>query len=352
MTSTRYPVFGTPRAVVRASRRGFTLMELLIVILIIGLLAGLSVAALAGAAEQARATRTRAIVNKLDQLIMAKYEGYRTRTLPIRTTGLSPGNAALARLAAMRELMRMELPDRRTDVVNLTTYGMESTATGMPQAALQRTYYRKALAATGGTMAAPGAIANWTRQHEGAECMFLIVSAMHDGDKNAIDFFSATEIGDVDQDGLKEILDGWGNPIEFLRWAPAYTIQNVGTITQQNGSGIDAPDPFDPVRADPRWRDSATPNGNEPYYLRPLIFSSGQDESFDVATILEEPMSGTFRYILTATAPYASSQANDPYFVPPSSWSQSPVGSVGDIDGDGNPQGWLDNITNHYQEPQ
>jgi prepilin-type N-terminal cleavage/methylation domain-containing protein len=339
-------------------RRGFTLMELLIVILIIGLLVGLSVAALVGAAEQARASRTRSIINKLDQLILSKYDSYRTRRLPIRTTGASPQVAGQVRLAAMRELMRMELPDRRTDVVDYgsATRNPESTASGMPLASLQRMYWRKALVSVGGdpnNVMTYAALNNWTRQHQGSECLYLIVSAMHDGDKNAIDFFSPDEIGDVDADGMKEILDGWGNPIEFLRWAPAYTTQNVGEITQQNGNGSLAPDPFDPVRADPRWRDSPMPNGNEPYYLRPLIFSPGKDDSYDVSTILEDPnsMNSDFRYSRSHT--YGSwNVANDPYFQPPAAWSQLPLGSVGDIDGDGNAGGWLDNITNHYQEPQ
>ena len=124
MTSTRYSVLGTPGCAVRPRRgRGFTLMELLIVILIIGLLAGLSVAALAGAAEQARASRTRSIVNKLDQLILSKYESYRTRTLPIRTTSLTPQAAATARLSAMQELMRLELPDRISDLCDAVEIG-------------------------------------------------------------------------------------------------------------------------------------------------------------------------------------------------------------------------------------
>ena len=32
--------------------------------------------------------------------------------------------------------------------------------------------------------------------------------------------FSGSEIADVDGDGWKMFIDGWGNPIGFLRWAP------------------------------------------------------------------------------------------------------------------------------------
>src|SRR5262245_32488022 len=67
-------------------RRGFTLTELLIVILIIGIMTGLALSAMSGATELACEQRTRSIIAKLDQLIMERYEGFRTRAVPVNTT--------------------------------------------------------------------------------------------------------------------------------------------------------------------------------------------------------------------------------------------------------------------------
>lgn len=340
----------------------FTLMELLIVILIIGLLVGLSVAAYVGAAEQARANRTRAIISKLDQMISSKWDTYKTRRLPIRTTGMRPksepfvdanGNgfwdggesftdqapfngtydrgAGYARLMAMRELQRMELPDRNTDVAELSAGSIEVTATGMPQASLQRTYWRKAMVAMGGdpqNSATWGAIANWTPQNQGSECLYLIVSAMQDGDKNGLDFFTPDEIGDTDQDGMREILDGWGRPIGFLRWAPAFTVENVGIVSSQvsslnNGVPVQ-PDPFDIIKEDAR----------DTFALRPLLVSGGRDGVIDVAMDFG---SSTFRY---------SQNRNDPYYTP-----AGPLVPLGTVNIAGNGE-WLDNITNQDQTPQ
>src|SRR6185503_20706611 len=93
-----------------APRRSFTLMELLIVLLIITILAALAMSAMAGATELAREQRTRAILTKLDQLIMDEYEGYRTRAVPVRMlAGTNPRVAAQNRLNGLRELMRLEM---------------------------------------------------------------------------------------------------------------------------------------------------------------------------------------------------------------------------------------------------
>jgi prepilin-type N-terminal cleavage/methylation domain-containing protein len=106
-------------------KRGFTLTELLIVIMIIVILAGLALSAMSAAAELAREQRTRAIIAKLDQLIMEKYEGYRTRAVPLSLATRRPNDpndrtpqrtASLARLYGLRELMRLELPDRISDL--------------------------------------------------------------------------------------------------------------------------------------------------------------------------------------------------------------------------------------------
>jgi prepilin-type N-terminal cleavage/methylation domain-containing protein len=327
-------------------RRAFTVMELLIVIMIIGLLVGLSIAAYVGAAEQARASRTRAIVNKLDQLITAKYDSYLTRRLPIRTTGLSPQIAGAYRLNGLHELMRMELPDR---VIDVTTAPQDIDPRGtvtytLTQPALHRAYQRKVNA-------------SWTASFQGSECLYLIVSTMQDGDKNAIDFFSPDELGDTDGDGMIEILDGWGNPIEFLRWAPGYS-ENAGPDGQWgvsgsdddgNGTADDLPeagyptsddvvpptlqsrkerDPYDPLRLVP---------GS--FALKPLIVSPGRDDQYDINTEDRSPI---------YNAHYMSgqgTQAGNIYGM------YDGTGALIDPNGDGS-NGALDNITNHYQEPQ
>jgi prepilin-type N-terminal cleavage/methylation domain-containing protein len=334
--------------------RAFTLMELLIVMMIMTLLAGLALSALAGATEAAREQRTRAIIAKIDQLIMERYESYRTRAVPIRITAdyvRTNGKTAAARmrLNALRELMRMELPDRRTDIAFLAgnpptlepaVVGFPPSIPTMPIASLQRSYFRTAVRTLGGNPSVQSTytvLSKWTQQNEGSECLYLILSSMQDGDKNALDYFGPEEIGDTDNDGMKEVLDAWGEPIHFLRWAPGFVIQNDGAITTQTADATTASDPFDPAKADARWSNANEPI--KPYALRPLIFSSGRDRVADIATILVTGSNADFRYTQTPTP-------NDPYYIP-TTGNQKPIGTPYDADQDGE-FAYQDNITNHF----
>jgi hypothetical protein len=189
---------------------------------------------------------------------------------------------------------------------------------------------------------------------------------MKDGDKSALEFFTPDEIGDVDGDGMKEILDGFGRPIEFLRWAPGYSIEQPGPdlergvagnddngnmatdefaefllagddftyeLTPQSRNRVEYPDQFDPIGLD------LTSFG-----LRPLIVSSGPDKEFDLFTDL-----------ITAEGPphrYSGGGNNDfPLpcirFLPTVPLCGTPM----DRDGDG-VLTYGDNITNHFIEPQ
>lgn len=261
--------------------RGFTLTELLVVVVILGMLAALVLGALQAGRESAREARTKATIAKLHNIIMAQYESYRTRRVPVNTTGMTPPQAAAARLAMLRAIMRLEMPERWTDVVfdpqnplaNNPSLGRPqpnpaSVPGGMvpwPGVAQRyyRTYVRQFQQANGDFQV--------INENAPAECLYLIVSASPD----ALAQFHENEIGDTDGDGLMEFLDGWGNPIFFLRWAPGFNNSdlqpNVPPLTPADAAKNEH-DPFDPRRVDPAaWR------------LVPLIYSAGPDGQYHVA---------------------------------------------------------------------
>jgi hypothetical protein len=301
-------------------------VELMVAVAVAALLAATVLMALWGAQEEARDARTQSQIARLNEWIMTRWESYASRQVPIVYFG--PGNTPFvptpreklqARLILLRDLMRMELPDRKTDVLlpksQVTFRDANGNVRGFAQLArepqLWREYNRRVKP-------------TWTEQFQGAECLYLIISVMRDENSTALEFFQDNEIGDVDQDGMLEILDGWGNPISFLRWAPGFDSQ--AQIPNRNR----APDYFDPLHVDPRW---ANPNEVVPFNLMPLIFSPGPDRSYGLITDTSGPP--FHAYPLTTPLPV------DPYA------PVSPGVYIGQRDGTSDAD---DNITNHLIE--
>jgi hypothetical protein len=233
-------------------------------------------------------------------------------------------------------------------------------SSGIAMPALARSYKRLAMRniATSGQP--------WSDNFQGAECLYLILSTMKDHDKSALDYFSTDEIGDVDGDGFKEILDAWGRPIEFIRWPAGYVREQPGpdmewgdvsvdddgdsttdefdgefyfagtddfvwTSTSQTRDSRVAPDPFDPLKVDTRWTN--TDPVDRPFAISPLICSAGPDGAYD----LNVPAVDQF------------SLGNDPYY----GIGGAPtllVGTPADSGADDDNVLSNDNITNHAPE--
>jgi prepilin-type N-terminal cleavage/methylation domain-containing protein len=290
------PTGSASRSDQRPSTAAFTLVELLVSISIVAILASTVMFAMAGVQETARQDRTRAQIARIHTLIAEKWEGYRTRRVPMvlpsyrsfraaemrsaeryRTLRITQ-NLAKTRIDAVRELMRMELPDRKTDLL------------APPQVLAQEPLLWRAYRKQAARMVAPrdwtDNVRGWTPDNETAECLYLILSQIRDGDTTALEFLSPREIGDVDKDGMLEILDGWGEPIRFLRWAPGFAA--VGGYQEPLAPDHKpTADPFDP-------RGVYAQSGS--FALYPLIFSAGADKLHEIRTSLDVPSGGGFGY--------------------------------------------------------
>jgi prepilin-type N-terminal cleavage/methylation domain-containing protein len=403
---------------------GFTLIELMVTILIISILAGLFLGALSRAQTQANIAHTQSLIAKLNSQLMLRYESYRTRRLPIDTTtwdpwltvngsplppvppgalnvqqdeelaSMQPRHAAAHRLAAIRELMRMELPDRWTDVTDFPvvyhyapealSFLVNSQRQVIPQTATNQSYRRRLTS-------------NYSIQYEDAECLYLIVTGGLADNTMAGEQISPNDIGDADGDGMLEFHDAWGNPIHFLRWAPGFggTLPGSSTVIPSDlqpydpnnvytdNSGTPHPDPrfvvsrhdqFDPLKlqATPQRNLSASPPYfEEGFALYPLIYSAGPDGITDLCRQSTDasgnPQSPLFSY--SGTNPSYNGQPNffvgdkstltGTYSLPPNAFPYNPYqlvvsrgaqtqfGAGEDDNGDGDNTGWTDNITNH-----
>ncbi len=313
------------------SRTAFTLVELLVTITIIGILAGVVFGALSSARETAREAKTKSLITRLDRIIMQRYESYRTRRVPVDTSGIPRNDPQYvtrivrARLDAVRDLMRMEMPDRWADVTDLPIALPDPP--GLSQ--LYKMQYDQAV--TAGLMPSD--------QFAPAECLYMIVATGSPEDREQ---FTQGEIGDADGDGWLEFHDGWGMPISFLRWAPGFNVSdvqpNIEVWDDSDAASLQARqlaaeqdhDPFDPRRADTDMTDpniaNHLPRG---WRLVPLIYSNGPDKDADISQ-------GPQAFSYAQTLPYA-----------PNPYSQA-VGEPVDVEQDG--LNHYDNIHNHHIE--
>jgi prepilin-type N-terminal cleavage/methylation domain-containing protein len=330
-----------PHSTLRTPHSAFTLVELLVVMAIMGILASIVLFALAGVTESAKFDKTKATIEKLSTIVMAKYESYRTRRAPITIpAGTIPRVAAQWRVDAIRELMRLEMPDRLTDITDdPVIYATAGASTGprIPRPSVS-THYKAILASN------PSA----TSSFQGAKCLYLFVSTGTD-DPDVMEQFRPDEFG-VDSDGMKYFIDGWGKPIGFLRWAPGFPSPlqpwNVNATDPLGNPNTKvyptAADPFDPMGV-------YKPASGEPFYnpapnsaqmyppLYPLIYSPGPDGIYDLVT---DGAKTSIKYS-TTTPP------NNPYYYD----SGGMLGTPQDLpSASGPPNGEdnsIDNVTNH-----
>ncbi len=352
---------------------------------------------------------------------MQKYESYRTRRLPISIPAmvLDPTNGpkdsmnnpvpiptparaiALARCDAIRQLMRMEMPERWTDVIDdpqpitvrqpgsppgsaspwvyfdvasATPDGKGGYTVGNPAVVtMQRpscsqgylAFYTAVYGATKSGNDPPAAAA----KQQAAKCLYLLITMGLD-DPDALENFSQQDIVDFDKSGCKEFVDAWGNPIWFLRWAPGM----VSAL--QPDAPAPAPAPGSTAR-DQRMRDLTDPTGiygspqpgalvqnpatsnqasgpgrtviGNTFALYPLIFSAGPDGNYDTVAEWFKNGGGFFHYASTIPAnnPFASvsDTTNFPCAVPAASgYGGGPFGAP--FCDPGRAFGIFDNITN------
>lgn len=223
-----------------ACRRAFSLVEVLVTIAITLTLASMTLAAVSVASGSGKKVRTRAIIAKLDAIIMSQYASYAGRSVAATSDA--------ARGEALRTLAKGDLPDNWSTVASLAAKS-ESELT--PH---QRAY-----------------VAIWTSVDQAQvvvsngspECLFLAV--MHGGLADCLDCDSLRiEVGDTDNDGMPEFLDAWSRPIGFLH-APSGLRLPFNSRTNFFSSAL----PFDPVVAT-----SLDARGG---LMRPLIVSAGTD---------------------------------------------------------------------------
>jgi prepilin-type N-terminal cleavage/methylation domain-containing protein len=246
------------------ARRGFTLVELMVTLVIIAILSSLSLAGLNGARHRSKFTKTQSTLRKIDDAIGAQFDSYARRRLPLLSTTVSGSVRAMERLRAVRALQVLEMPDSWGDVAD--NIGTVATFPSYLQTGPVRAYAAFKSASTSRTDA-----------FGSAECLYMTL-ARSGFEPDQVEQFRTDEIFDFDKDNVPEFKDGWNTPIAFIRWAPGFS---AGVSTHP--IWVSPIQINDPARFhDPLDIQNVDATG---YALRPLIVSAGPDELMRVSQV-------------------------------------------------------------------
>jgi prepilin-type N-terminal cleavage/methylation domain-containing protein len=261
----RKPLLATrcrPSSSSHRQNRGFSLTELLVAIAIIAVLMSLSAVAVNAARNSQKVNQTRLTISKLNRIISEQLRRYDSRyiaesLLPDATS--VPNRSAARAWYIRRNLVTGDMPDRWSDVAVIATG--TSTFTTPSQNAYRKVWLSLTDVQQGYPPSSPNQDPkiNVRIAHESAECLFLVI--MHGGFADCLDCgpLRSSEVGDKDQDGMPEFWDAWGNPIEFLLWAPGLELP-VGTNFFSAGAAFPTTGVVRPMLG-----------------LRPVIYSTGPD---------------------------------------------------------------------------
>jgi prepilin-type N-terminal cleavage/methylation domain-containing protein len=262
------------------TKGAFTLIELLVVVVIISILSSLSLAGLAGARQRAKIDKTKSTIRKLHETLLPQYDGYVSRRVPLPSSSGSRATIAQERLERLRAIALYEMPDSWLDTTPSANSATLSASTVIPGPVYGTTisgtipaYAFTAKSKAYGAfrqatqIAAAGKLSHTFRS---SECLFLIVTRGIDN-ASPLENFRGDEIGDVDADSAPEFIDGWGNPIAFIRW-PTGFVSPLSHL-QINDPNL-AHDPWDPMRVE------------EPAFsLTPLVYSAGPDTEYGLVQL-------------------------------------------------------------------
>lgn len=257
----------------RTSRRGFTLIELMAVIAIIGVLTTLTAVAAFKMIGNRQRKNTEASLDKLASVLRQRMaqviDDARNETIPPTVLTLAGNDPNRARVIWVKLRLKQQFPMSFAEALNPAP----GYLTGEPA------YQRIISARTGPTNAAT----------ESAACLLMALTArVQRGSSTESDLLSALEKVDTDRDGVREIVDGWGTPINFYRWPTGNAAAMNALDPNPTATFHDVQDPNGTLNAPGGWTPASfvavchpitAPGGR---YLVPALVSAGPDKNFGI----------------------------------------------------------------------
>ncbi len=194
-------------------RPGFTLIELLIVIGLIGFMATMGVILVQTMAGRAKAGRTKVIIRQIDTQIAQRLDGFdrwfdsqeKFLLQKLRIYSVTEKN----RILGKKTYFKAYFPQTPGEVLKSENiYSLWWDEDGARKDTVDNAA-------------------------DSAEVLYAMLMEMQTFGTESVSEgdFDNTMIGDTDDDGLKEFIDGWGNPIRFYRW-PTRLVKPDGNINR------------------------------------------------------------------------------------------------------------------------
>jgi len=339
-------VSASTRTPARLRRDGFTLVEILVVILIIAIMASLITAVIGNSLNLARAAATRATITKVHRLLEERRQAIarmnlRTKIQIVRRSMADVpklNNKDVVRIVTLKELIRAHLPQRLKDLsgpdrkfgtsddspvftqlVKLTPKSEDTNQNGQADPGEDLNGDGDVLDSTFEAINNGVRVPRFPGQHyanaatTSSELLYVALTMGTElgSGGTAIDF-NSSEVVDSDGDGLMELVDGWGNPLRFYRWPTSLVLAGsnsprpVELLIDGGNAQLWNKDPDDPVGRFNSWLSDSNVNAHpkvqtyfhEPStYHVPLVVSAGRDGVLG----LNEPHTDTGYLAMPAT---------------------------------------------------